>query len=134
MGAGVKVSGMQVLKIKPVENVSVDQDRLGALYSQLGEAGAEDVVCRALEELALRLSHCDSLYREGCWVDLRKNTRSLIAIAEQIGMHALSSVAGDVTRCIDQQDTVAIAATLSRLIRVGERSLIAVWDIQDITI
>jgi len=125
---------MQVLQIRPVENVSVDQERLGALYSQLGEAGAEDVVCRALEELALRLSHCDALYRESCWADLRKNTRSLIAIADQIGMFALSGVASDVTRCIDQGDSVAISATLSRLIRVGERLLTAVWDIQDITI
>lgn len=125
---------MQVLQINPMENVSVDQDRLGALYSQLGEAGAEDVVCRALEELALRLSHCDTLFRESGWSDLRKNTRSLIAIADQIGMPALSHVASDVTHCIDQGNMVAVAATLSRLIRVGERSLMAVWDIQDISI
>ncbi len=125
---------MQVLQIKPMESVSVDQERLGALYSQLGQSGAEDVVCRALEELALRLSHCDALFREGPWTELRKNTRSLIAIADQIGMHALSHVASDVTHCIDQRNHVAIAATLSRLIRVGERSLTAVWDIQDITI
>jgi hypothetical protein len=125
---------MQVLQIKPMESVSVDQDRLGALYSQLGAAGAEDVVCRALEELALRMSHCERLYREGHWDELRKNTRSLIAIADQIGMRALSDVAGDVTACIDQGNGVAVAATLSRLMRVGDRSLTAVWDIQDITI
>lgn len=125
---------MQVLQIKPVENVIVDQERLGALYSQLGASGAEDVVCRALEELALRLSHNEELYREGHWEELRKNTRSLIAIADQIGMQALSRVATDVTRCIDQANGVAVAATLSRLMRVGDRSLTAVWDIQDITI
>ena len=79
---------MQVLQIKPMESVSVDQDRLGALYSQLGAASAEDVVCRALEELALRMSHCESLFREAHWEELRKNTRSLIAIADQIGMRA----------------------------------------------
>ncbi|MFK7834626.1 MAG: hypothetical protein AB8B60_00265 [Sulfitobacter sp.] len=123
---------MQVLQIKPLETVVVDQERLGALYSQLGEAGAEDVVCRALEELALRLSHCETLYREACWTDLRKNTRSLIAIADQIGMSALSQVAGDVTHCIDRNDMVAVTATLSRLLRVGERSLTAVWNIPDI--
>ncbi|KIN63091.1 hypothetical protein Z946_1954 [Sulfitobacter noctilucicola] len=125
---------MQVLQINPVEQVSVDQDRLGALYSQLGEAGAEDVVCRALEELSLRLSHSEALFRESAWSELRKNTRSLIAIAEQIGMKALSHVAGDVTYSIDRSDTVAVAATLSRLLRIGERSLTAVWDIQDITL
>ncbi len=125
---------MQVLQIKPLEAVHVDQDRLGALYSQLGEAGAEDVVCRALEELAMRLSHCEQLFRDGAWADLRKNSRSLIAIAEQVGMSALSQVARDVTLCIDRGDTTAVAATLSRLIRVGERSLMLVWDIQDFTI
>lgn len=125
---------MQVLQIRPMEHVSVDQDRLGALYSQLGESGAEDVVCRALEELALRLAHCETLFQEGCWDDLRKNARSLVAIAEQIGMSALSHVANDVTLCIDQGDITALAATLSRLVRVGDRSLAAVWDIQDFTV
>ena len=122
---------MQVLQIRPVEQVRVDQDRLGALYSQLGEAGAEDVVCRALEELSLRLSHCEALYRAGSWVQLRKNVRSLIAIGDQVGMSALSRVAGDVTCCIDRSDATALAATLSRLLRIGERSLTAVWDIQE---
>ena len=122
---------MQVLQFQPMEKIKVDQDRLGALYAQLGEASAEDVVCRAMEELALRLSHCEALFREGAWATLRKNTRSLIAIADQVGMSALSQVAADVTRCIDNGDTVAVAATLSRLLRVGERSLTAVWDIPD---
>ena len=119
---------MQVLQIRPVEQVRVDQDRLGALYSQLGEAGAEDVVCRALEELAQRLSRCEALFLDAAWPELRKNARSLIAISEQIGMSALAHVAGDVTRCIDQCDHTAVAATLSRLLRIGERSLMAVWD------
>lgn len=122
---------MQVLQIRPVEKINLDQDRLGALYAQLGDAGAEDVVCRALEELALRMSHCDRLYREQGWIELRKNTRSLIAIAEQIGMLMLSKVAGDVTRCIDAGDATSLAATLSRLLRIGERSLTAAWDIAE---
>lgn len=124
----------QVVQMRPTEPVKVDQERLGALYSQLGEAGAEDVVCRALEELALRMSHCDRLYREDKMPELRKNARSLIAIADQIGMHALSRVAGDVTMCIDDGDRTALAATLSRLLRIGERSLTAIWDLQDITL
>ena len=120
---------MQVLQIRPTEKVSVDQEQLGTLYAQLGEANAEDVVCRALEELAMRMTHCDKLYREESWRDLRKNTRSLIAIADQIGMGKLSRVAGDVTICIDRDDRTALAATLSRLLRIGERSLTAIWEI-----
>ena len=57
-----------------------------------------------------------------------------IAIAEQIGMDVLARVAGDVTYCIDRKDTVALAATVNRLMRTGEGSLTAVWDLQDITL
>lgn len=122
---------MQVLQIRPDEQVDLDQARIGSLYTQLGASGAEDVVCRALEELALRLSHSDRLYTGGDWDELRKNTRSLIAIADQIGLMMLSKVAGDVTDCIDDGNQVAIAATLSRLLRIGERSLTAIWDIEE---
>ena len=125
---------MQVLQMKPFEQVVLDQDRLSALYAELGPVGAEDVVCRAMEELAQRLGRCDTLYHDSDWTGLRKNTRSLIAIAEQVGMFTLATVAADVTACIDRSDEVALAATLSRLIRTGERSLTAVWDMHDIPI
>ncbi|MGZ2255830.1 hypothetical protein [Roseobacter sp. A03A-229] len=124
----------QVLKIGLKETVHVDQDRLAALYAELGEAGAEDVVCRAMEEMALRLSHCSRLHTASNMDELRKCARSLIAIGDQIGMHALTRVAGDVICAIDARDGPAVAATLARLIRIGEQSLTAIWDLQDITI
>lgn len=124
---------MQILQMRPTEQVSVDQERLRALFAQLGDAGAEDVVCRAMEELALRLSHCNKLYQKRAWADLRKNSRSLVPISDQVGLERLALVAGDVVRCIDQQDDVALAATLTRLIRIGERSLTAIWDTQDLS-
>lgn len=123
-----------VLKIRLNETVHVDQDRLGALYAELGEAAAEDVVCRAMEELALRLSHCSRLHTAGQWDELRKCARSLIAIADQIGMLVLARVAQDVIEALDARDVPAVAATLARLLRIGEQSLTAIWDLQDITI
>ncbi|UOA28736.1 hypothetical protein [Pseudosulfitobacter sp. DSM 107133] len=123
-----------VTQINPRESVAVNNDQLGALYAQLGEISAEDVLCRAMEELALRMSHCERLFRADDLAGLRKSARSLIAIAEQIGMDLLASVAGDVTYCIDRNDSVALAATLNRLMRTGEGSLTAVWDLQDITL
>lgn len=116
------------------ETVRLDPDRLGNLYLQLGEVGAEDVVCRAIEELAVRLAHCERLWRQKDNAGLRKCTRSLIAIADQVGMIALSRVAGDVTHAIDSGDPAATGATLFRLVRIGERSLTAVWDLQDLSV
>ncbi|WP_420012527.1 hypothetical protein [Tateyamaria sp.] len=123
-----------VTQIRPAEPVRVDHDRLGALYSDTGHSGAEDVVCRAMEELALRMAHCDRLHRAGDLDELRKSARSLIAIADQIGMGLLAKVAADVMVCIDCGDRVALGATLGRLMRAGEGSLTAIWDLQDITI
>lgn len=123
-----------VLKIRLAETVHVDQDRLGALYAELGEAGAEDVVCRAMEEIALRLSHSSRLHTAGEWDEMRKCVRSLVAISDQIGMLVLARVAGDVIETIDRRDIPAVAATLARLLRIGEQSLTAIWDLQDITI
>jgi hypothetical protein len=125
---------MQVLQMRPTEQVCVDQERLSTLYAQLGETVAEDVVCRAMEELALRMSHCDQLYRGSSWQELRKNSKSLIAIADQVGLRKLAAVAADVMSALDQEDEVAVAATLTRLIRIGERSLTAIWDTQDLSI
>ena len=124
----------EVLDLVQSESVRLDPDRLHGLYLQLGESGAEDVVCRAIEELAVRLSHCERLWREQRRGDLRKSARSLIAIADQIGMTTLARVARDVTEAIDTGDPAAMGATLFRLMRIGERSLTAVWDLQDISV
>jgi len=112
----------------------LDPQKLTELYTQLGETSAEDVVCRAIEELAVRLTHCERLWRQNDFENLRKSARSLIAISEQIGMTAMAGIACDVTSAIDADDSPAVAATLFRLIRVGESSLTAVWEQHDLTV
>jgi len=124
----------EIFTLVQCETVRLDSDRLCGLYRQLGEAGAEGVVCRAIEELAVRLSHCERLWRQQDRDGLRKSARSLIAISDQIGMTALARVAGDVTDVIDNGDSAAMGATLFRMLRVGEKSLTAVWDLQDLSI
>ncbi len=124
----------QITTLLQTEHVRLDPERLSTLYHQMGETNAEDVVCRAVEELAVRMARCETLWRTGNWLGLRKDVRSLVAIADQIGMTRLSHVALDVTTAIDNNDAVGAAATLTRLLRVGERSLTAVWDLQDMSI
>lgn len=124
----------KIVTLEQKESVWLDPDRLNGLYRQLGDTNAVDVLCRTVEELAVRLSNCERLWRQRDWAGLRKCAKSLVAISEQVGMTALARVAGDVARTVDAGDAVATGATLSRLIRVGERSLTAVWDQQDLSI
>lgn len=123
-----------VIEIRLAEQIQLDRVRLGMLYSQLGETGADSVICRAMEEIASRLAQCEKHWHARNYPVLRKQARSLIAIADQVGMHRLAQVARDVTICVDSKDDIAIAATLSRLLRIGERSLSAIWSIEDLSI
>ena len=47
-------------------------------------------------------------------------------------MTTLARVARDVLRPAPSHDAAALGATLARLVRIGERSLMAVWDLQDL--
>lgn len=116
------------------EKVRLDSDRLAELYVQLGEAGAQDVVCRAMEELAVRMANINEAYHAYKTGELRKGAKGLIGIAEQIGMQRLADVARAVCFCADENDPVALGATIARLLRIGDRSLTAVWDLQDLSV
>ncbi|SFB01901.1 hypothetical protein SAMN05421688_2423 [Poseidonocella pacifica] len=115
------------------QRVRVDSGRILDLTQQLGPHGAEEVVCRAMEELAVRLTYLEDRYRSADSSQLRKTARSLAKIAEQIGMSDVSRVALDVLNCVDAEDEHALAAVMTRLLHVGERSLSAIWDLQDMT-
>lgn len=123
-----------IITLEHKETVRLDSDRLNGLHFQLGDKNALDVLCRTVEELAVRLSNCERFWRRRDWAGLRKCARSLVAIAEQVGMTALARVAGDVAQNVDTGDAVATGATLSRLIRVGEKSLTVIWDQQDLSV
>lgn len=123
-----------LLELIPSETVRLNPDRLEHLYVQLGDVAAEDMLGRAVEELAVRLAQCRALWLGQHWQDLRRMVRSLAAISDQIGMTSLVRVAGDVTLAIDAGDDPALGATLFRMVRIGERSLTAVWDVRDLSL
>ncbi|MGR3367523.1 MAG: hypothetical protein ACU0CC_06340 [Sagittula sp.] len=124
----------QVTYLSPVEYPDMDPAQIRTLCTDLGLHQAEDVICRAMEELAQRLCQVQDMAVSGPRQDMHKTLRSLSAIAQQIGMTSLSRVAHDVMTCIEFGDIVAEAATLARLARTGERSLTQLWDINEFSI
>ena len=114
------------------EAVRLDPDKLGALYFQLGETGAANVVHRAMEELSSRLLELRKAKSAKSHDSVARIARGLVGIADQIGMTKLARIAGDVARCAGRQDEAALAATLERLERVSDESLNAIWDIQGV--
>jgi hypothetical protein len=116
------------------EGVRLDPDRVVALYAELGETGAEAVMCRAIEELALLLAALQQAACGGALGAVVEAASRLGGLATQIGMASLARVAGDVADAARRSDGAALAATLARLVRIGDRSLTAVWDMQDLSL
>ena len=112
----------------------MDPAQIETLCQDLGPHAAEDVVCRAMEELAQRLCQVQDMAVGGPKEDMHKVLRSLAAIAAQIGMTSLARVAHDVMTCIEYGDMVAEAACMARLARTGERSLTQLWDLNEFTV
>lgn len=125
---------MNVIDLKMNEAVKLDSVRLANLFIELGEAGAQNVVCRAMEELAIRLAVVDQAYKSGELKVLTKSAKALIGIAEQIGMSGIADAARNLYACADGVDINARAATHARLLRIGDCSLTEVWDVQDLSI
>jgi len=118
----------------PRENARLDAEQLEKLYSQLGEVEADNVLSRAMEEMAIRIKQSEKLYDAGTASELRRTIRSLIRIADQVGMKTVSRVSSDVLTCLDRGDWISLSATFARLVRSSDQSLTAIWDLQDITV
>jgi len=137
LGKGTRKEGNGVnfvSKLRHDENVRLDPDRLVALYAELGEAGAERLIGAAMEELAVRIALVQKAAQAGQVDRLGPAVEKLHELAEQVGMQALARVGQDVLNCAQAGDGAGVAATVARLVRIGDRSLTAVWDLQDMTI
>ena len=119
-----------VSNLNLAENVQIDADRLMLLLRELGAAGAERVVDRAVDEIAGRLLLIETSWASADFKTVGRTAQSLIAVADQIGMHLLAHVSCDVAGLAQSGDDSALAASVARLQRVGESSLLAVWNAQ----
>ncbi len=123
-----------VYRLQHKESVRLDRSQLEILYRSLGPVGADKVVGDALEELAVTLARASKQYGAGDIEALRASVRALIAVAQQVGMTLLARVGRDVLDLSNTFDAAAFGATMARLERIGESSLVAVWDLQDLSI
>lgn len=112
-----------VIALPVKERVQQDSEPIATIYRNLGTTSAEQVVTRALGELALTMASLAAQVRERDMQDLSRQLRRLQRMSENLGMVSLGLVAGDVRDCLDRADVTAFSAVWARLVRIAERSL-----------
>ncbi len=120
-----------VVALRPRERVRQDSAPIALMYRSMGTAAAEEVVTRALSELAMTMAGLAEQVRSRDRQDISRQLRRLQRMAEGLGMVSLGQVAGDIRACLEQADPTAFAAVWARLLRVAECSLAAEKGWQD---
>jgi hypothetical protein len=112
-----------IMEFRPKDRIYQDVEPIALIYRSMGTAAAEEVVARALGELALTMSGLADQVRGNNTLDIGRQLRRLGRMSEQLGLVSLGTVANDARNCIDSGDVMAFAAVWARLIRVAESSL-----------
>lgn len=118
----------QITALAVSEPVRVDARRVSDIVRELGESAAQNVIGLALEQLAGALTATDAALEAGDLAEAVAHADRLSRLAWQIGLLSLAGVAMDLGSCADRRDAGALAAVRARLMRVGNRSLTAIWD------
>ena len=115
------------------EPAGFNPGQLELLCDRLGEQRAEAEVAYALDRLATLLDQIAPLKQKDDHLALEEVLAAVVRDARMIGMATLAQAGRHVLDCLDSGDTVALAATLARLERVGDRSIHAIWDLEDVS-
>lgn len=120
-----------VLSLVPKERLRQDAEPIAAIYRNLGTQAAEQVVTRALAELALMMAGVSRKVAAGEVDDLAHQLRRLQRMAQHLGMVSFAGIAADARACTEAADATGFAAVWARLLRVAERSLASDQDLID---
>lgn len=113
----------EIVPLRPREIVRQDVEAIALIYRNLGAPVAEQMVTRALGELALTMAGIAEKVRAQELRDLARQLGRLRRLAADLGLLTLATVAGDARTCLERAEGTAFSAVWARLLRVAERSL-----------
>jgi hypothetical protein len=112
-----------IARLVPLESFGPAVHALSPYALDDDDFGQGDLICDSLEELSRHLKCLDDDYQSGQLDRLEARARSNVMLADQLGLRRVGQVAADVIYCIDGTDKAALAATLSRLMRLVTQAL-----------
>ncbi|MGP3696803.1 hypothetical protein [Rhodobacter sp. NSM] len=120
-----------ITAMRPMDRIRQDAEPIAAMYREMGTKAAEQIVNRALGELALTIASVSQQVKTRELAELSRRLRRLQRMSENLGMVSLGLVAADARATFEAGDMIAFAAVWARLLRVAERSLASDKDLLD---
>lgn len=111
----------------------MDADRLARLYEDLGERAADTLICESMEQLARCLARIERGRKAGQLTEMSEAANDLAELSRHIGLNALAEVSTCLMETITRLDYPALAAVAARVSRVGDKSLSAIWDPENLS-
>ena len=110
------------------ECVEIDPAQFFQQFNLQADRDGHDLIFDVVEDVARTLGREKTEYLKTDYDNLRDSLDSVATLAQKFVFGHLSRVAQDVKLYVDGNDLVAVSSTFQRLLRVGEQSLFAIWD------
>ncbi|KQB96751.1 hypothetical protein AL073_06485 [Loktanella sp. 1ANDIMAR09] len=108
-----------------------DPSPLIRLFAEKDDDDAEAIVCRMLEDIAMRLDMLQRARAADAFAKMQRPAVRIGVVADHIGLTEVSVAAGHVCACIAQKDWIALDATMARLERGFDMAVSEVWNFRD---
>lgn len=112
-----------IARLIPRETTGTDVQALSQFSLVNEDINQHERISTSLEELSRHLRRLDEDYQAGQLSSIEVRARSIVMLADQLGLRRVGQVAADVVYCVDDPNEVALAATLSRLMRLMTQAL-----------
>jgi len=113
-------------------DLQLDPAPLADIYASKGEVAASETVCRSLEDMAERLNRLVLSHARAENCELVAPASRIAAISDQIGLIEVAKAARNVANSAEQNNDIALDATLSRLERCFDVAINQVWSFHDL--
>jgi hypothetical protein len=125
---------MEITRLVPRERIVLDRAPIEEMCRTLGTERTEVLVGSAMEEIAMWMARSEKLCRQGNRDELGRIARLSATVGGKLGMRQLARVGDELADLVARADEVTLAALAARLSRVGEGSLVAVWELQGLSV
>jgi len=121
----------RVTHLRCLDAVNLDPEPIYQIFAVKGEALAEAMICRVLEDIAHKLDALQNANRSHSFDEIVQPARRIASIGAQIGLLDVQQAAQHVATSAHQADGVALSATLARLERAFDVAVSEVWRFRD---